>query len=202
MRDFDACASIKSNIYEAEFENNDSSRSPNAEFINDEERNNHYPLYVKQYPLHITDDLDKEIDIVLQIEIGECGVDFSASIELWFDGTYDGTSFQHISRKSLYHLLKYPTFRRFVENSIFIHIDDWNSQCATIIPAFEGQNGRGALWDCVYYKHQIYIGKEKHSNIKFCFPCTEKVMNEIMEEVEEELERMVDYFEGESNERL
>ena len=91
MRDFDACASIKSNIYEAEFENNDSSRSPNAEFINDEERNNHYPLYVKQYPLHITDDLDKEIDIVLQIEIGECGVDFSASIELWFDGTYDGT---------------------------------------------------------------------------------------------------------------
>ena len=27
-------------------------------------------------------------------------------------------------------------------------------------------------------------------------------MNEIMGEVEEELERMVDYFEGESNERL
>lgn len=202
MRDFDACASIQSNIYEAEFENTDSSRSANVEFIDDEERNEHYPLYVKPYPLHITDDLDKEIDIVLQIEIGECNVDFSATIMLWFDGTYDGTSFQYISRKSLFHLLKYPIFKRFVENSIVAHIDDWNSQCATIIPAFEGEEGRGALWDCVYYKHKIYTGTEEHSNIKFCFPCTEKVMNEIMGEVEEELEKTIAYYEGEGNEGL
>ena len=204
MRDFDVAIPLISNLYEAEFDNNNFNKpdSANIEFIDDEIRRNHIPQLIKQYPLHITYDLDKEIDIVLQLGLDYCHKDFSARASMWIDGTYDGTSFQQISRKDLYHLLKFQTFRRFIENSIFVFLEDWNARCSVVIPAFEGQNGREALWDCVYYNHKLYVGKEDHSDIKLFFPCTEKTMTDVMDAVEKDLETMVDYYEGESNERL
>lgn len=205
MRDYDVRASVKANIYEAEFDNHnrsDCNGSVNYRFIQDEISKNRFPALTRLYSLNITDDLDKEIDLILRIKLDDCDEKFRASIMLWIDGTYNGTSFQQISRKDLYHLLKFQTFRRFIENSIFVFLEDWNARCSVVIPAFEGQNGREALWDCVYYNHKLYVGKEDHSDIKLFFPCTEKTMTDVMDAVEKDLETMVDYYEGESNERL
>ena len=190
----DVCIVMQSNIYKAEFDNDKYGTYPaSVKFIEVAERKNRLPQITKNYPLRVTDDLDKEIDIVLRIELSMFDCDYSARLYLWFEGTYDGVSFQQISREALHNLLKFPMFMQFVHNSISDYMEVWNTQSSVYIFAYHGQAGKQALDDSVYIEEfdTIYVGQEEHSRLKMLFPYGTKEMTKATSTLTEDLETMV-----------
>ena len=190
----DVCIEMQSNIYKAEFDNDAYGSYPASEkFIEMAESKNRLPYITKNYPLLITDNFDKEIDIVLQIELSMFSSEYSAKLYLWFEGNYDGVPFQQISMEALHNLLKFPMFMQFVNNSISDYMEEWNNQSSVYIFAYNGQEGERALDDSVYMAEfdTIYVGQEKHSPLKMRFPYGEKEMSKAKSRLTEDLETMV-----------
>lgn len=190
----DVCIEMRSNIYKAEFDNDKyGSYHASVKFIEMSERKNRLPHITKSYPLHITDDFDKEIDIILRIELSMFDSDYSAKLYLWFEGNYDGEPFQQISMETLHNLLKFPMFIQFVNNSISDYMEEWNNQSSVYVFAYKGQEGKDALDDSVYMAEfdMIYVGQEEHSPLKMRFPYGENEMSEMKNTLTEDLETMV-----------
>ena len=190
----DICIVMRSNIYKAEFDNDRYGTYPaSVKFIEVSERKNRLPHITKNYPLRVTDDFDKEISIVLRIELSMFSSDYSAKLYLWFEGSYDGEPFQQISMEALHNLLKFPMFIQFVNNSISDYMEAWNTQSSVYVFAYKGQAGRDALDDSVYMDEfdTIYVGQEEHSQLKMLFPYGEKEMSEMKNTLTEDLETMV-----------
>jgi len=190
----DVCIDMQSNIYKAEFDNDKYGSYPaSVKFIEMSERNNRLPYITKNYPLRVTDDFDKEISIVLRIELSMFSSDYSAKLYLWFEGTYDDVSFQQISREALRNLLNFPMFMQFVHNSISDYMEEWNKQSSVYVYAYHGQEGKQALDDSVYMAEfdKIYVGQEEHSQLKMRFPYGTKEMTKATSTLTEDLETMV-----------